>query len=56
MKVVVKNKRTFGTIEYDNVINIAYDSSTKIYTITYGSPSQTATFSADNFLVAIMFK
>ena len=54
MKVIVKNKLTFDTIQYDNVSNIAYDASTKIYTITYGS-SQTASVSSDNYLVAIMF-
>lgn len=54
MKVIVKNKLTFDTIQYDNVSNIAYDTSTKIYTITYGS-SQTASFSSDNYLVAVMF-
>lgn len=54
MKVVVKNKNTFDTQQIDNVSNIAYDASTKIYTITYES-SQTASFSADSYLVAIMF-
>lgn len=54
MKVVVKNKLTFDTQQIDDVSNIAYNSSTKIYTITYGS-SQTASFSADSYLVAIMF-
>ena len=55
MTVVVKNKNTFDTSEYQNVSNIAYNSGTKIYTITYGS-SQTASFSSDDWLVAIMFK
>lgn len=55
MTVVVKNKNTFDTSEYKNVSNIAYNSGTKIYTITYGS-SQTASFSSDDWLVAIMFK
>lgn len=54
MKVVVKNKKTFDTSEYKNVSNIAYNASTKIYTITYGS-SQTASFSSDDWLVAIVF-
>lgn len=54
MKVVVKNKLTFNTTQYDNVSNIAYNSGTKIYTITYGS-SQTASFSSDSYLIAIMF-
>ena len=54
MKVIVKNKLTFDTIQYEDVSNIAFDASTKIYTITYGS-SQTASFSADSYLVAVMF-
>lgn len=54
MKVVVKNKLTFDTTQYDNVSNIAYNAGTKIYTITYGS-SQTASFSSDSYLLAIMF-
>lgn len=55
MVVVVKNKLTFDTSQINNVSNIAYNASTKIYTITYGS-SQTTTFSSDDWLVAIMFK
>ena len=55
MVVVVKNKLTFTTTQYDNVSNIAYNAGTKVYTITYGN-DQTATFSSDDWLVAIMFK
>lgn len=55
MKIVVTNKLTFDTSQYNNVTNIAYNAGTKIYTITYGS-SQTASFSSDDWLVAIMFK
>ena len=55
MKVVVKNKLTFDVAQYTNVTNIAYNASTKVYTITYGN-SQTASFSSDDWLVAIMFK
>ena len=54
MKVIVKNKLTFDTTQFDNVSNVAYDSETKIYTITYGT-SQTASFSSDSYLIAIMF-
>ena len=54
MKVIVKNKLTFDTTQFENVSNVAYDSTTKIYTITYGT-SQTASFSAVSYLVAIMF-
>lgn len=54
MKVIVKNKNTFDTQQISDVSNIAYDASTKIYTITYGS-SQTASFSSDSYLIAVMF-
>lgn len=54
MKVIVKNKLTFETLEYTNVTNVAYNSSTKVYTITYGT-NQTASFSGDDYLVAIVF-
>lgn len=54
MKVIVKNKLTFDTSQYNDVSNIAYNASTKIYTITYGS-GQTASFSSDDWLVAVMF-
>lgn len=54
MKVIVKNKLTFDTSQYNDVSNIAYNASTKIYTITYGS-SQTTSFSSDDWLVAVMF-
>ena len=55
MSIILKNKNNFSIIQIDNVTNIAYNAGTKIYTITYGS-SQTASFSADDWLVAIMFK
>lgn len=53
MKVIVKNKHTFETIEYKNVSNIAYDSTTKVYTITHSGG--TNAFSGNDYLVAIMF-
>lgn len=55
MVVIVKSKLTFDTFQYDNVTNLAYDASTKIYTITYGN-NQTSQRSANDWLVAIMFK
>lgn len=53
MTVIVKNKTTFDTVQYDNVSNIAYSAGT--YTITYGS-AQTASVNASDWLIAIMFK
>lgn len=53
MTVIVKNKHTFDTAQYDNVSNLAYNAGT--YTVTYGN-AQTASFSSTDWLVAIMFK
>lgn len=53
MTVIVKNKHTFTTTQYDNVSNLAYNAGT--YTVTYGN-AQTASFSATDWLVSIVFK
>lgn len=53
MTVIVKHKTTFGTVQYDDVSNIAYSAGT--YTITYGN-AQTASVNASDWLIAIMFK
>jgi len=55
MIVIVKQKTALTTLEYTDVSNIAYNATTKIYTITHGSPATTVTFSAEDYLVAIMF-
>ena len=52
MQVIVRKKDTFDTVQYNQVSNIAYDSSTKIVTITYGE-SQTATYSTVNYFLFI---
>ena len=54
MIVIATNKTTMDVAQYNNVSNIAYNSGTKIYTITYGS-SQTKTFSGDDWLIAVLF-
>ena len=54
MTVIVTNKNTMDVAQYTSVTNIAFNSSTKVYTITYGS-SQTKTFSADEWLIAVLF-
>lgn len=54
MIVIVKEKRAFTTQQYNGIKNIAYNATTRIYTITLPTDS-TVTFSADDYLVAIMF-
>lgn len=54
MIVIATNKTTMDVAQYNNVTNIAYNTGTKTYTITYGS-SQTTTFSGDSWLIAVLF-
>ena len=51
MAVIVKNKTTFDCVQYDKVSNIAYDSSTKIYTITNNGTNYT--YSSDNYFISV---
>lgn len=53
MRVIVINKNTFDVQQIENVSSISFSSNT--YTITYGSPSTTATFSGDNYRVSILW-
>ena len=53
MKVIAVNKTTLTCIQYDNVSNIAYSSGT--YTITYGDPAQTITYTEDDVRIAILW-
>lgn len=54
MTVIVTNKNTMDVAQYTGVSNIAFNSGTGVYTITYGS-SQTKTFSAAEWLIAVLF-
>ena len=54
MKVVVQKKDAFAVYEYSNVTNIAYNSGTKVVTITYGT-SQTVTYNTDDYLISILW-
>lgn len=51
MAVIVKNKTTFDCIQYDKVSNIAYNSATKIYTITNNGTNYT--YSADDYFISV---
>ena len=51
MQVIIKNKTTFDCVQLNQVSNIAYDSSTKIYTITNNGTNYT--YSSDNYLICV---
>lgn len=51
MAVIVKNKTTFDCIQYDQVSNIAYNSTTRIYTITNNGTN--ITYSADDYFISV---
>lgn len=52
MRVIIKNKNTFDTIEYNNVSSISFANNT--YTIVHGG--QTNTFSAGTYLVSLLYQ
>lgn len=52
MKVIIKNKTTFNTVEYDNVTSISFANNT--YTIVHGG--QTSTYSANDYLVSLLYQ
>lgn len=57
MFVVVKGRMSFNVTQYNAVSNIAFDSATNTYTITYseGGVQYTATVSgADNYVFVMM--
>ena len=52
MTVIVKAKSTVYCVAYNSVSNIAYNSSTKTVTLTYGSGS-TTTVNLDSYWIII---
>lgn len=54
MKVIIIDKDDFNQIVFNQVSNIAYDDTTKIVTITYGSGT-TVTYSLENFLISVLW-
>ena len=53
MKVVIQSKSTFNVSELVSVSNIAYDSVTKIVTVTTGG--QTFTYNLDYYTISILW-
>lgn len=52
MRVLIKHKTTFNTIEYNNVTSISFASN--IYTIVHGGV--TTTYSAADYLVSLLYQ
>ena len=59
MTVTLINKSSFSTGTFTNVTNIAYDSTTKLVTLTYyasgSSTASTASYSADSYYFSILW-
>lgn len=54
MVVLIVSKTTMQSGEFKNVTNIAFNSSTNQFTITYGSGT-TATYSADLYYLTVLW-
>jgi len=54
MKIILSNRNDMQIDQYENVTSIAYDTSTHIYTITYGSPSSTTTYNGDDWILTVL--
>lgn len=52
MRVIIKNKTSFETIEYNNVSSISFASNT--YTIVHGGVY--TQYSADDYLVSLLYQ
>lgn len=54
MRVLVKNKNTFNTSDFNNVASISFANNT--YTIVLSGGGGTYTFSASDFLVSLLYQ
>lgn len=54
MTVILMHKKNFGVDQYNDVSNIAYNSATQTYTITYGSGNVTS-YDGHNYTITILF-
>lgn len=52
MNVIMMNKQTFSVSNVQNVTNIAYNPTTKVYTLTYGQ-GETAQYSVEFWTLSI---
>ena len=55
MSIILVNKLNFGVDQYDDVSKIEYNSSTKIYTITYGSGTVTY-YDGQKWALSVLYK
>lgn len=56
MTVIRMDNDYFDVTTYLNVSNIAYNSVTDQYTITYGQNNTTVSFSAASFKISVLWK
>ncbi|MBO7731224.1 MAG: hypothetical protein J6S67_01675 [Methanobrevibacter sp.] len=56
MDIILVNKNDFQIDQYSGVTNIAYNAGTGIYTITYGSPSQTTSYDGAIWALSVLYK
>lgn len=56
MTVIRMDNDYFDVTTYLNVSNIAYNSGTNQYTITYGQNNTTVSFSAASFKISVLWK
>lgn len=56
MTIIFVNKNDFQIDQYADVTNIAYNTGTGIYTVTYGSPSTTTTYDGKDWALSVLYK
>lgn len=56
MAVILSKKDDMQIDQYINVSNIAYNSTTHVYTITYGSPATTTTYDGNKWILTILIQ
>lgn len=54
MKALVVKRNGIGITEYPDVVNISYNTTTKIYTIVYNNGTTTKTANKDNYMLYIV--
>lgn len=55
MIVIILNRDSFDTTQFNDVTKIEYDKSTKVYTLLYGENNDSIQFSSNDWLINILF-
>ena len=56
MTIILSNRNDMQIDQYTNVSNIAYNATTHIYTITYGSPATTTTYDGNKWVLTVLIQ